>query len=782
MEILTLLKANIRRKKGSFVSVILLTFIVSMCVTTILSIKESALKGVVYAHELCDTPDLTVLYMSHRLSDDMLENVKNHESVKAVNTVDSIIAQNAKMGDEEYRQTMVMFKADESIRILKEDLSGIAEEAPVLQKGEIYVPLGFLTLLKGEVGQKIIIRTIAGEYEFTVKGSLLEPKIGSAMIGWKLFCISEEDYNEIYPAVANAETEDSHGFGAILEIKKSDDCGLSDGQFRRQLNLDTDVTNMALGSLSKDMSINYTTLFVNIISSILLVFVILLLVIVTIVTVHSISVEIETDYATFGVLKAQGFDKNKIRLLFLGRYMLAEVIGVALGIVLSIPLINLTSNIFVSITSIPSLMSIPIGAIALIIAALFLLSAASVFFITKKVNRISPVRAISGAKKEIYFDSRINAPISKKLLSPSLAFRQFTSAKRRYIGALLIVTILVFFMTAITLLANIINSKSALESMGVNMWEIIVSPNEELSEADFEKIEEEIERFAEIKRAGYISNAYFSFEGEEMMCAVYKDPSQLPAIKGRTPAYDNEIAVSPILLDEFQLEIGDEVTVGWHDKKDKFLIVGTVQFMNDAGRCFLISYEAAQKIGFNYKLMGTYSLVNGDDEELNEKIAASLKEKFGDIIGTVEANSDPLDSSIKIAVEAVQLLIYVFSVLFSLIVVQMVCSKAFAQEQTDIGIYKAIGFGTSNLRLQFALRFLIVSVIGAALGVILSYFFSGKMLEVLLRSMGVTNINTNALFYSFLIPVVIICVSFMLFSYLASGKVRKVKIRELVIE
>lgn len=44
MEMITLLKANIRHKKGSFMSVILLTLIVAMSVTTVLSIRDSAKK------------------------------------------------------------------------------------------------------------------------------------------------------------------------------------------------------------------------------------------------------------------------------------------------------------------------------------------------------------------------------------------------------------------------------------------------------------------------------------------------------------------------------------------------------------------------------------------------------------------------------------------------------------------------------------------------------------------------------------------------------------------
>ena len=65
----TLLKANIRHKKGSFVSVVLLAFIIAMSVTTVLGIRESAFRGVSHANELCDTPDVWATYMAHMFSD-----------------------------------------------------------------------------------------------------------------------------------------------------------------------------------------------------------------------------------------------------------------------------------------------------------------------------------------------------------------------------------------------------------------------------------------------------------------------------------------------------------------------------------------------------------------------------------------------------------------------------------------------------------------------------------------------------------------------------------------
>ncbi|MCM1300048.1 MAG: hypothetical protein NC228_10840, partial [[Eubacterium] siraeum] len=359
MEILTLLKANIKRKKGSFISVVLLTLIIAMSVAVVLSLKESALKGVDRIHELCDTPDLLCFYNAHSFSEDNFRKAEDSELVKSAAAVDFIIADSVKLGENENRNITMIYKADENMKTINEDLKSIETDPPKLKKGEMYAPQGLLTNINGKVGDTVTVKTAVGDFKFTVKGILLDPMMGAALIGWKSCCISEEDFAEIYSAVVSAETEDLYGLGKTLQIKMSDSCELSSVKFRRQLNLETGITDAAIGSLPKDMSVNYTTLFVTVCSSALIIFAILLLVIVVIVTVHSISVEIETEYVTFGVLKSQGFDKKKICLLFLEQYLMAEIIGAVLGIALSIPVVNASSNVFVTITAAPSVLSIP---------------------------------------------------------------------------------------------------------------------------------------------------------------------------------------------------------------------------------------------------------------------------------------------------------------------------------------------------------------------------------------------------------------------------------------
>ncbi len=780
MEILTLFKANIRRRKGSFVSVILLALIIAMSVTTILSIKESAVKGIEDANELCDVPDISIAYQSHRLTDEITEFLQNDERIERIKTDDIIITDKAHMKGKDYVNPMFVKKADENIRLLNEKHNGVTDGAPAPQRGEIYVPLGFLTDMSGKVGDTLTLELLSGEYDFTIKGVLLDPLLGCSMIGYKSFIIGGEDFDELSSAVAEAQTEERHALGKIVSLYKSDGCGLTNAKLRRELNLEHGVTDMAIVSGTREMYIHYTALLVEVITSILMVFIAFLLAIVVIVTVHSISAEIETNYVTFGVLKAQGFGKGKIRSLFMLQYLSAELIGAVIGIVFSVPLVGVTSNIFVGITAIPAVTSIPFGIVAAIIAALFALSAAAIFFVTKKVNKISPVRAISGAKNEIYFDSRLNAPISKKLLSPSLALRQLTTAKRRYVGTLAITAILMFFMVAVNSLANTLSSKSAMEAMGLIVSEVYAEPKKRLSDNELKDIENEIERFSEIRRAYYTAWLYFSFDGEEILATVYKDPSQLPYEAGRAPLYDNEIAVTPVIMEEFGVKIGDEVTIGYRGKKEQYLITGTTQLLNDTGRCFIISDEGAMRIDCNAQFNCNYHL-ESDDEALCGEIVTALNEKFGDII-EADIAEVLIDDAINAVVVAIRVIIHAFSILFSLIVVYMVCSKAFVRERTDIGIFKATGFRSSDLRRQFAFRFLFVSTIGAAVGGVLGYFLAGKTLGVMLRSVGITSFNAKPDISSFAIPAAVICLCFLIFSYLVSGKIKTVKIRELVTE
>ncbi len=787
MEILTLLKANIRNKKGSFVSIIILMFIVSMAFTIIFSLQDNCTKGIEAAFDSTDSGDVALNMTNVNFSEELIQKVKKHPMVENVDVYPAIESWDMVCGENSYNNgTWLLLKYNQKYRMLNSDLSGYADETPKLKRGEIYVTQGVLTSMECNVGDKIKLKYIASEgecVEFVIKGTVVEPSFGASTIGWKRIFISDEDFDEMLKksiAVDFSENPDNPKFEYTIDIYKKSDCTLTDNQFRRQLNLDTGIIDLAYGSLTRSMSVRYTNLFPEVVLSILSIFMVFLIVIVLIVMVHSISTSIEMDYVSLGMLKSQGFSKGKIRSVFILQYLAAQLLGIVLGVAVSFPLIKLVGDIFQPITAIPTDNSISIIKSILSNLIILVISALFIFFITRKVGNISPVRAISGSKNEIYFDSRIKAPIFKQGLSASLALRQFTSSKRRYIGTIIITAILVFFMMSANLLGNLLTSKSALDSMGFIYADCEIYFDRNVDDKTLEEVEKNIEKIAHIEKKYYIlANSYFSINGEELLGSAYKNPEVINATKGRAPIYNNEIVITEMVAEEMSLKIGDTVTVSSDSKKADFIISGFYQSIDDAGMCFAMSNDGSDRLGYSGNLYAGYSLANSTK---GAEIEEAIKYNFGDDILDINADIDNGIDIYQLAVDVIKALIYVLSVVFSIVVIYMVCSKAFLQEKIDIGIYKALGFTSKKLRLQFALRFTITAFIGSIFGTVFSILFSARVMNLILRSIGITNMAAEFTPATIIVPIVVICLCFFIFSYFTSKKIRRVEIKELITE
>ena len=774
MEIFTLLKANIRHKKGSFVSIMILMLIISMSFTAIFSIKDNCINSIQAAQELANTADLTIIVNHNVLTDELLASVEKHASVKAMSVKEAINAFNAEHGDIQDTSPWFMVRLTDEYRLLNEQLSDYADEAPALQKGEIYVSQGAGTKLGCGIGDTLKVNTAGGVEEFTIKGFVVEPTCGAMPMGIKQVFISDEDFSRLQENAANQQQGDFR----IIQLHKADE-NVSEGQFKHQLNEDTGIVNYCFFSFTKEQSFFYTNIYPDIILSVLLVFVGFLVGVVLIVMTHSISTSIEMEYTSLGVLKAQGFTEGKIRLMFAFQYLIAQMIGAAAGVLLALPLIKAFGGIFQPILAVPGKNNVSVLASMLFVLAVLAVSAIFIFIITRKVGKVSPMKAISGAKDDVYFGSRANAPISPKALSSSLAFRQFTSNKRRYIGTVIIVVILMFFMITMSVLGTSMDSDSSMESMGFHVFEVSVTANESLSDEIVKDIENIIQSHTEINNKYYFDSIRMAINGEEYSCVVHKMPETMIMEAGRYPQYDNEIAVTDLLAKELDLKIGDKVTVSMGSHDLECIITGVHIDVSELGLNFSMPLATSQNLGIEDTLFYGFNIA---DTAACSAIAEELNAKYADILTVATNEVDPNLEMYAVARNAMTAIIYVISIVFSLVVVMMVCKKAFLQERRDIGIYKSLGFTSAKLRLQFAVRFLIVSLIGSALGTVLSFLFTEKVLTLVFRLLGISSFNAQFTFISFAVPVAIIAVSFFSFAYLASSKIKTVEIKELVIE
>lgn len=783
MDILILLKANIRKKKGTFISLVLLMVIIVTSMTAIFSVRDNFSSAFEHALETTDSGDIVVYIKPDLLTDELRSDVENSPLVERVRYFDTLLANGASAGDCSTNNSWFMMKLRDGIRLFNEETNGFENDIPEPKSGEIYLPLGLKTLLECNVGDIVNISLFYGiHYEFVIIGFVQEPAQGSANIGWKQVFISDADFESILASCAPLSGDDIIFEATMMMIYKTESCTLSDAKFQRQLNLDTKIITNAIGSLTRAQSLRYTGLLFEVISNILLFFVGFLFVIVLIVMSHSISTEIEMDYVNLGILKSQGFTRSRSRSIFVMQYLLAEVSGIFIGSFAAIPLERVLSRIMMSSTAVLPASGLSIGKSLFFTMVIILISTGVIFIRTEKIGRISPVRAISGGREAIYFDSRFNAPIAKKALSASLALRQFTASRKRYLGTIMIVAILTFFMLSVNFIGNLLTSRTALEAMGMEIADVEVLYQDLSAEEYVGEIEALVEHYSGIAKKYYINSGYMSINGENLRYDCYKYPEYIGGIlKGRAPLYDNEIVISEMIADTLDIHMGDEVTVANKDQEAIYIISGIYQTGNDSGMNFAMSLEAAKKLGVDSVYYMGFLL---EDPSKNKEIAAALNERFGDVIDAepYSIEEDGIGGDVDIAVAALKAVIYIFSVLFALVVVSMVCAKTFIQERTDIGIYKAMGFTSNRLRLQFAVRFLVIALIGAALGTAFSAAFSAKLIGGILSMIGLSRVVTPVTFGSVFIPITLVSICFFVFAFMVSHKIRRVEVRELVTE
>jgi ABC-type antimicrobial peptide transport system permease subunit len=400
---------------------------------------------------------------------------------------------------------------------------------------------------------------------------------------------------------------------------------------------------------------------------------------------------------------------------------------------------------------------------------------------TAKAAKISPVRAISGGKSEIHFDSRLNIPVKAKHLSLFIGLRQFTSRVRSYGGSVLIVALLVYFMMTIAVLSQKLTS-DVFEEGSLNP-NITVYMTKDFNIDNMNEVEQAVLDVDPDAKTIFSSNKYVMADGIEIACSSYNRPDDMhKPIDGRMPIYDNEVAVTEISADIFGKGIGDTITI---DSKntEEFIITGTYQGFNDLGKTILITAEGLNKIDESKPLF----IAELSDLSLLNEAEKALNDKFGGVIKKLETNTEEnsnegLIELIDFILTILLIVVYAISITFSAVVISMICSKSFIKERTDIGIFKAMGFTASTLRTQFAFRFMIIAVIGSCLGGIASFFLTSPLLVTLLRMAGLTQLDADINFFTFIIPAAAISLSFFIFAYIAARKINTVEIRELISE
>lgn len=556
--------------------------------------------------------------------------------------------------------------------------------------------------------------------------------------------------------------------------------GISAVQLKHALAQETDLVNSSMWAVDRENLMNTFEIVSKVGTRCVCAFTLMLFAIILITMCNSISSSIEMDYTDLGVLKAQGFTVGKIRLVYAVQYMLALFIGAVLGIAVSVPACMILIRLWMNVTCVMTKTNVAVvkcfGLCLLVILVCLLFIAA----VTRKIGRISPVRTISGEKSDVHFDSRLNIPVKKKHLSLTIAVRQLNSRRRSYIGTTLIVGLMVFFLICIILM---VKSFDPDKIYGVAKGEIVITSRGGFTYALCDEMEKAVKEADEGAVIHATSMNRMTIDDDLYSVYTYlKEEDYFNILSGRHPKYDNEIMLTDSLSELLGKKPWDTVRVAYNGRKEEFVVTGLYQYVGDFGLTAMVTREGMEKLDFRYVSYCQLKLGSSGLEDMTEM----LNERFGEKIAAEKYVISESDKKYRDLIAAIMhslvYAMYVIIMVFSAVVVAMACRRAFIRERPDIGIFRAMGFTSRDLRIQFALRFMLTSAIGAVLGSIAGRLWAKKLIGFILEIAGITNVGTEFSFAMLFVPAASVCICFFVFAFISSRRVKSVEVRELITE
>ncbi len=688
-------------------------------------------------------------------------------------------------------------------RLFSEDGRSLVADTPEPGPNEVYVPVSMQVSPGVHKGDELEVIVGDSTRRLSIVGFYEDPQMGSPFIEIKRYLVAERTFDEVAAEVDAAtldggrqELFSSQGKLASsrmaeLNVRLTDEAraaGTTSSDLARIIAEKVAWGNTASGMFASDTLVGYAMMVVVIGGAVMGVFALLLFAIALIICTHTVSTSIEEGYADYGTLKALGLPNRALRGMLVVEYAGVSLAGLAVGLTLGSVLVPFALPFFAQLTCVLASNAAPPAAAIALLAVLLALVAAVVALKTGKLARISPLVAFRGGAADVRFRSRGERPLGGSHLSLQLAVRAIMSAKRRYVGLAGCACVLCAFIVLVFGIGGTLRGENAAQD-AFGMWESDLSITLASPDVDFAEVERVIEEASPIEKSWQEAFTMVSFGGESHSFAGLSDLTLVQGVtEGRLPAHDNEALIGVNLAKSMDLRVGDELVVDGADGEERrFVVCGLLSAMFNAGSGTILTYDGVRDLAGTAEDAAEpsrqYQLA---DPDAADEARAAVEARFGDAVDTratgMFADTTGMIGIIQQLFTVMGYAMAAVAAALAFLAVSLIIGRMFTAERHDLGVYLALGFTSRALRLQFALRFFLVALVGCALGATAATLGGGWLMGQLFGLFGVSRfaIDTNPLMVGGL--TLGLALVFLVAAYASARKVRRVDVRELVAE
>lgn len=783
MENQIIIRAGMKRHKGSFLGIGILLFLTALCLTTVLMLSLVGNRYIREEMERAGFGDLTAWVSDLSDEEFLLESIREQDGVESAVPQRLLFSEYEANGMESDSEGQMIPWSPWSgqYRFFQDNLSGYAETPEEIGEEKVYVSPSMKSMMDVEPGDTITfpIARNGQTISLTVAGYYEDPFMGSSMIGMKGFLIAEKTYEKICSVIEETGMDALARDGIMIHMETED--GITVSEISKKLMENTPLSMYTEFIHSADTIAGFMMILQNAFSAILAAFALVLLGVAMAVMGHSITGMVEQEWRNLGVLKTIGFTGKQLAGQLGMQYMTAVGCGALLGMVLALPSAGLISRMTVTTTGILFPVRFPLLPCFGILAVLLLIPGCFCVLRLRGIERIAHMAAI---RRESGETSNPGAGSSRHTLRAEglafhLALRQVLTGRRRYTSTCLVAVLLVFFAS----LAGRMNGWLGADGKGMmdafNPADLDLGV-QVLGELRAEDMEQMVLSYTDITDSYMLAMPGVSVNGTNYTANVITEPERFHISRGRTSMEADEVVLTESLAADLGANVGDSVTIRGNQGSGDFTVSGIYHCANDMGANLGMSREGYLSIGEDDSRLWCYHYFL-EDPSRKQAITQALEQTWaGDV--HVHENSWPGLFGIISAMHTLIFFLYGMSAVFICIVTGMAGTRILDAEQKDMGIYKSIGCSVSMLRISFAFRFGIVAGIGAVIGTLAAMVLTDPVVSAVMRLAGISNFASANTPESLLLPGSIVILLFFGAAWLLSGRLRKEDMNVLTAE
>ena len=230
--------------------------------------------------------------------------------------------------------------------------------------------------------------------------------------------------------------------------------------------------------------------------------------------------------------------------------------------------------------------------------------------------------------------------------------------------------------------------------------------------------------------------------------------------------------------DSMGLKIGDKITIELEGVKKEFTFAGGIKdaVFGSSGlsmQRYIINKEDYSKYIKNSDVNdvygGNFSYIHTNDIQ---NMLLEIKEFTDNSILNMDRAYMKFCYVFDMLMAGVILVVSVILIAIAFVVLRFTITFTLTEEFREIGVMKAIGIKNFKIRGLYLVKYTMLSIIGAIIGLILSFPFGNMLTNVSSQSIIIS--NQNPIFINLSCAVIVVCV-ILLFCFSCTNKVKKMK-------